>query len=254
MPLLGYGADWRNFDAAVQRAKIAASNSSGDVSSLFGDVTQNSGGRPRADYRLARFAAYLVALNGDPRKVEIAAAQTYFAVKTREAEVAAPAVNPADVSRRDLALMVVAEADRADAEHAARQVEAAGRIAAEAKVAELEPQAAAANVLLDAHGTWSMGTLANMFGIGRTTLFRKLYEEKVLIERDRRPYQQYAKWFRVVATWHLNSADERVTDHTTYIYPEGALRLHAFLVKKGHTELNRPAMQGQLDLMDGGAA
>lgn len=245
MPLLGYGADWRNFDAAVTRAKIAASNSGGDVTSLFGDVTQNSGGRPRADYRLARFAAYLVALNGDPRKVEIAAAQTYFAVKTREAEVAAPAVNPAEVSRRDLALMVVAEADRADAEKARAEV-------AERKVAELEPKAAAADALAEADGTLKMGAVANMFGIGRTTFFRLLRTERIL-QGDRRPYQEYAGWFRVVTGTYESTDGAKHVHYTSHLYPSGALRLHALLSKRGHS-LRKPVIDGQLRLLDGGAA
>lgn len=89
MPLMGYGADWRNFSAAVERAKLACQNTGDDVTSLFGDATKKStGGRPREDFRLTRYAAYLVAMNGDPRKPEVAAAQAYFAVQTRNAELA----------------------------------------------------------------------------------------------------------------------------------------------------------------------
>lgn len=89
MAPLGYGADWRNFAAAIDRAKVTAKNTEFDVDRVFVAVTENpgeQGGRPRSDYRLTRHAAYLVAMNGDPRKPEIAQAQQYFAVKTREAE------------------------------------------------------------------------------------------------------------------------------------------------------------------------
>lgn len=63
MPLLGYGADWRNFDATIERARFAAANVGLDADRLFVGVTENSGGRPRADVRLTRYAAYLVAMN-----------------------------------------------------------------------------------------------------------------------------------------------------------------------------------------------
>jgi DNA-damage-inducible protein D len=88
MSLMGYGADWRNFHSTISRAMMAAENQGLDSGSLFVGVTENSGGRPREDVHLSRFAAYLVAMNGDPRKPDVAAAQAYFAIRTREAEMA----------------------------------------------------------------------------------------------------------------------------------------------------------------------
>lgn len=87
---LGYDS-WRRFDDAIERAKAACANSGNDVTSNFAGSVKNPAGvgRPAEDVRLTRFGAYLVAMNGDPRKPEIAAAQSYFAVKTREAEIAA---------------------------------------------------------------------------------------------------------------------------------------------------------------------
>ena len=106
MPLMGYGADWRNFQTAIERARAAATNSGHDVETLFGDVTEKTQGRPREDFHLARMAAYLVSLNGDPRKPETAAAQAYFVIRTREAETT-PAVRPEQITRADLAKMVL---------------------------------------------------------------------------------------------------------------------------------------------------
>lgn len=255
MPLLDYDK-WENFAEVIEKARVAIAAAGGDPD-LHASRRQEASGRARrANYRLTRYGAYIVGMVGDVRKPAVGKALTYFAVKTREAETArvAPKITADQITRRDLAQMILAAEDRADREAAGRELEATARVKAEERIAELEPQAEAANVLLDAHGTWSLGTLANMFGVGRTGLFRMLYDEKILIEKDRRPYQTYAKWFRVAASWHLNADNERVIDHTSYIYPAGALRLHALLVRKGHTELRRPVMQGQLDLLDGGAA
>lgn len=245
MPLLGYGADWRNFQAAIDRARTTARNVGTDPDSLFVAVTENTGGRPRADYLLTRYAAYLVAMNGDPRKPEIADAQTYFAVKTREAEVAIPAQRPAlpDITT-STGVLAMAEQFAATAR---------ALVAAEQRNAELEPKAAAADALMDAEGALKIGAVANMLGVGRNTLFKMLYDEHILM-RDKRPYQQYAAWFRVVATTHESTTGQEFVDYTAYLLPAGAVRLHALLTRRGYT-LRQPVVSGgQLVLLEGGAS
>lgn len=95
---MGY-EKWERFEVAIQRAMAAAQNSGMDPLDHFRGASKViQGGRwgkqNVADYRLTRYACYLIAMNGDPRKPEIAAAQTYFAVKTREAELAATITVP----------------------------------------------------------------------------------------------------------------------------------------------------------------
>lgn len=90
MPLLGY-EKWERFTDAISRAKIAAHNSGYVVAEQFpgaGKLVQTGSGAQRTieDYHLSRYACYLIAMSGDPRKPEVAAALTYFAIKTREAE------------------------------------------------------------------------------------------------------------------------------------------------------------------------
>ena len=86
--LMGY-ARWNEMKNPLQRAMSTARNQGYAVEDLFRRSTDNpseQGGRPREDYHLTRMAAYLLAMNGDPNKAEVAAAQAYFAVSTREAE------------------------------------------------------------------------------------------------------------------------------------------------------------------------
>src|SRR6266852_1822674 len=89
--LLGY-SQWRRFEEAIQRAMVACEQSGNIVANHFasaGKMVRLGSGSEREvkDYNLSRFACYLVAQNGDPRKPEIAAAQVYFAVSTRAHEI-----------------------------------------------------------------------------------------------------------------------------------------------------------------------
>ncbi|MBD2468759.1 BRO family protein [Nostoc sp. FACHB-145] len=85
MPLLGYSR-WNDFKPVIERATFACKNTGNDVETHFSGATLKSQGRPGQDYKLSRYGGYLTAMNGDPRKPEIAAAQSYFVVKTHEAE------------------------------------------------------------------------------------------------------------------------------------------------------------------------
>lgn len=89
--VLGY-SQWRRFSETVERAKEACSNSGTSVADHFADVGKmvsiGSGAERKVDdIMLTRYACYLIAQNGDPRKTEIAFAQTYFALQTRKQEI-----------------------------------------------------------------------------------------------------------------------------------------------------------------------
>jgi len=204
MPLLGYD-EWRNFAGVIDRAQAACANAGVRVTGNFVAANKVSGARGPAqlDFILSRYACYLVAMNGDPRKPEIAAAQTYFAIKTREAEIALPALTEDEIVHQALAIT-------------ARRVDELT-----AKVAELEPKAEFYDDLMDADGTYSFQAVANILGWGRNVMIRELRRAGVL-QGNRLPYQRYAHHFKVIPTTYVNrGTGETVPTATTTVLPSG---------------------------------
>jgi DNA-damage-inducible protein D len=90
-PLLGY-TSWENFANVIEKAKMACESAGVDAGDQFHEVTKGiAAGKgaevQRNDIFLSRYACYLIAMNGDPRKAEVGLAQTYFAVQTRRQEI-----------------------------------------------------------------------------------------------------------------------------------------------------------------------
>jgi len=92
MPLLGYDT-WRNFEDVIKKAERACMASGQIVENHFVSVSKmvkigSNATRTIVDYKLDRYACYLIAQNGDStKKEEIALAQTYFAIQTRRQEI-----------------------------------------------------------------------------------------------------------------------------------------------------------------------
>lgn len=83
---------WNNFHKVIKQAMISCKNSDIDICGQFLEIGKlsinvNGGKRRIIDYKLSRYACYLIAQNGDSRKKTIALAQTYFAIQTRKQEL-----------------------------------------------------------------------------------------------------------------------------------------------------------------------
>lgn len=103
-PLLGY-TQWRRFEDAIKRALTSCKQSGNIPANHFAGVGKmvdigSGSSREVMDYHLSRFACYLIAQNGDPRKPEVANAQKYFAIQARRQEISDAIA--ADVERLEL--------------------------------------------------------------------------------------------------------------------------------------------------------
>jgi DNA-damage-inducible protein D len=95
--LLGY-AEWRNFLNAIEKAKESCKTTAETVSDHFVDVNKTiqmpkGAEKEVPDIMLTRYACYLIAQNGDPKKEQIAFAQSYFAIQTRKQELLEERIN-----------------------------------------------------------------------------------------------------------------------------------------------------------------
>lgn len=227
MGLMGY-SQWVTFENPLKRAMKAAENQKMQVGNLFYRSLKKTGGRPQEDYELTRFAAYLVAMNGDPNKPEVASAQAYFATRTRQAETQQPApLTGKELMARALmeAQSTIQELETARAE-AVEQSEAALARAhvAEAEADEARPKAEAFDSFMRTDGTYYMGAVAKMLGMGQNELFRRLREARVLIPSGHlynTPYRQFEHHFLVRPRKHVNAEGREFLKYTTYVKPSG---------------------------------
>lgn len=173
MPLMEYAA-WDKFVVVIEKAKASLALVEGAAQAehhftAWGSDGGRWGNQRLDDYRLTRFGAYLVAMAGDDTKPAVARARVYFAVKTREAEVA-----PA---RRFAIPQSYPEALR----ELAATVEDRDRVQAE--LAEAAPKAHSWDTLASGNGDFSVGDAAKILSrdpaiaIGERRLFTVLSEQ-----------------------------------------------------------------------------
>jgi DNA-damage-inducible protein D len=85
-------AEWRNFELVINKAKLSCANANYNVCDHFVDINKTipmpkKANRNIIDYKLSRYACYLIVQNADPKKKVVALGQTYFAVQTRKQEI-----------------------------------------------------------------------------------------------------------------------------------------------------------------------
>jgi len=235
MPLMDY-SQWRDFAVMVEKAKASLELVQGRdaAAANFADMRKISATRPGADYRLTRFAAYLVAMAGDDTKRAVAEARIYFAVKTREAEMSASTPALPDITTP---AGVLAMADMFAT--TARQL-----VAATDRIAELEPKADLADTYLIADGgTRLVREVAKLLQLREGELRRFLLDEKLIFAKHAPCgnvqydlYAEHAHHFIATETI-VNHTWGSCTHYTLRITPRGI-----DLIRKRLTAARAPAL------------
>lgn len=192
MLLLGY-KKWERFADVVEKAELSFyTNPLGNILDHLSSVEKvvnrpQGGGSALSDFKLSRYLCYLIAMNGDVRKPAIASAQSYFAVKTRQAEIApsiAPPVLP-ELSRLDILKMAL------DSEE--KRIEAENKLAIASQQIEVLAPMAKLGECMTTHekDVKTVGEIAQAHNMGRNTLFSFLREIKFIQQKSTRPYQSH---------------------------------------------------------------
>lgn len=237
-------ARWEDFEKVIERAKIAAHNQGFNQQILFRVAPKKTAGRPQLDYLVTRFAAYLIAMNGDPRKTQVSAAQEYFVVKTRQAELD-EALDLSD----PLAAIEAANLRSQKAVEIAK-AERAARIEAESRARELAVPASAWNELAEAAGDYSVSDAAKVLSrdpvinLGERKLFKYLAGIGWVFKRDGRwkAYQSQLDTGRLAEKlgkpfWHEGRGELVNGEPTVRITPKGMAELHKRLGGTGQLAL-----------------
>lgn len=234
MALLGY-EKWERFATAIERARAAIANSGMDPDLEASRLREASGvtNQTRENYTLSRYACYVVAMNGDPRKTEVAAAQTYFAVRTREAEVADMAGPVPQMSEKELlarAVMVASDTIRAleaKVEADAPKVEYVDTYVADSDLLSIRTLAANLNV----QESWLRELLLNREWIYKETISR--WSNKHGKKMDVSRYSAYAHKRNYFEPKPVHDAPRFKGEvmHTLKVTPAGAVAI-AKLVRR----------------------
>lgn len=246
MPVMGYTQRnaWQMFSAAIGRAKASAEAQNVPLTSHFiianEVVDRPQGGKiNRENYSLTRYAAYLVAMNGDPRKPEVAAAQSYFAVQTRKAEVQEQRL--ALPQNYGEALRALAdEYDQHQVTKAERDQAVEDRDTAKELAQALATPAAAWDNIANADGLIYVNDAAKMLKVGPNKL-REILRSRMVLQRapwcKNRPYQTYID---------RGLFSEKI-EHVPNVYGNIKINTVTFVTPKGMEWLVKKSSEGWFD-------